>query len=138
MEPILHLSIAVSDLDDARAFYADVLGCEVGRVREDFVDVWFFGMQLTLQARPDQVLTREQAAVLHFGVTVAGDELVGLLERAKAAEVDWVHELTVDYPGTPQEQSKAKLRDPSGNVIELKAYADPAVALEQLGLAADA
>jgi extradiol dioxygenase family protein len=135
MEPILHLSIAVADLDAARAFYADVLGCDVGRVREGFVDVWFFGMQITLQARPDQVLTPEQASVLHFGVTVAGDELVGLLERARAADVDWVHELTVDHAGTSREQSKAKLRDPSGNVIELKAYADPTVALELLGLA---
>lgn len=135
MEPILHLSIVVADLGEARVFYEDVIGCTVGRVRDDFVDVWFFGLQLTLQGRPDQVLTREQTGVRHFGVTVAGDELTGLLERAKGADVDWVHELTVDHPGTPQEQSKAKLRDPSGNVIELKAYAEPAVALENLGLA---
>lgn len=133
MEPILHLSLPVADLDAARAFYVDVLGCELGRVRDGWLDVWFFGLQLTLQERPDEVLTPEQTGVRHFGVTVAGDDLVGLLERARAAGVDWVHEVTVDFAGTPQEQTKAKLRDPSGNVIELKSYAHPATALEHLG-----
>jgi hypothetical protein len=46
--PILHLSLPVSDLEEARGFYVDVLGCRPGRVRDDWFDVWFFGMQLTL------------------------------------------------------------------------------------------
>lgn len=35
---ILHLSIPVRDLAEARAFSAEVLGCPVGRVRDDWVD----------------------------------------------------------------------------------------------------
>ena len=31
-EPILHLSMPVRDLEEARRFYVDVLGCEPGRV----------------------------------------------------------------------------------------------------------
>ena len=42
------------DLEESAAFYADVLGCDVGRTTDDFVDVWFFGMQLTLHAAPEQ------------------------------------------------------------------------------------
>jgi extradiol dioxygenase family protein len=72
MQPILHLSVPVRDLAEARTFYVDVLGCEAARSREAYQDVWFYGMQVT----------------------------------------------------------KAKIADPSGNVIELKTYADVARAFE--------
>jgi uncharacterized protein len=134
MTPILHLSLPVADLDAARSFYVDTLGCELGRVRDGWIDVWFYGLQLTLQERPDQVLDAAQTGVRHFGVTLDTATFAPLIARMIAADVDWVHELSTDYAGTPQEQTKAKLRDPSGNVIELKAYAEPAAAFEQLGL----
>jgi hypothetical protein len=135
MDPILHLSLPVADLAQARSFYVDVLGCQVGRVRDGWLDVWFFGLQLTLQERPDQVLSPQAAGVRHFGATVDHHALAALIGRAQEAHVDWVHPLTTDDAGTPQEQTKAKLADPSGNVIELKSYADPRSAFEHLGLA---
>ena len=39
MEPILHLSFPVRDLAQSIAFYVDVLGCELGRVHDEFADV---------------------------------------------------------------------------------------------------
>ena len=47
--PILHLSLPVRDLEESRAFYVDALGCSLGRVRDDFIDVWFYGMQVSLR-----------------------------------------------------------------------------------------
>ena len=38
--------------------------------------------------------------------------------------------MSTDYPGTPREQTKAKLLDPSGNAIEIKTYVDPSTAFE--------
>ena len=38
----------------------------------------------------------------------------------------------VDYAGTDREQGKAMIADPSGNLIELKAYRQPAAILGQL------
>ena len=52
MQPILHLSIPVRDLDEAREFYVHALGCQPARARAGFTDVWFYGMQVTLQDRP--------------------------------------------------------------------------------------
>ncbi|CAN5691618.1 VOC family protein [soil metagenome] len=135
MEPILHLSLPVDDLDAARTFYVDTLGCDLGRVRDGWIDVWFYGLQLTLQEHPDQILSPEQTGVRHFGVTLGSDELRSLIDRIGTTQVDWVAELHTDHPGEPHEQTKSKLRDPSGNVIELKAYSDPAIAFEQLGVA---
>ena len=137
MDPILHLSLPVADLGRARDFYVDLLGCSPGRVREGWFDVWFFGLQLTLQHDPDHVLAPEATGVRHFGVTVDAATLAELLARLGETDVEWVHRVATDYAGTPQEQTKAKIRDRDGNVIELKSYADPTVAFEQLGLTAE-
>ncbi|MCU1380414.1 MAG: putative dioxygenase of extradiol dioxygenase family [Acidimicrobiales bacterium] len=128
MEPILHLSIPVRDLAEARTFYVDVLGCRPGRVDDGWLDVWFHGMQVTLQERPDEVLA--DPGVRHFGVTLGAEELAHLLDRLAAQPVRWLHPVTTDFAGTSREQTKAKLLDPSGNVIELKSYADPAAAFD--------
>ena len=52
VDATLHLSLPVDDLAAARRFYEDGLGCRVGRVRDEWIDVWFFGLQLTLQTAP--------------------------------------------------------------------------------------
>jgi extradiol dioxygenase family protein len=126
--PILHVSLAVRDLAVAREFYVNGLGCELGRVRDDWVDVWFHGLQLTLHEDPDQVVPPGDRAVRHFGVTLTADQLTAVLARLTSRTVDWVRPLQTDYAGTPREQTKAMIADPSGNAIELKAYADPAAA----------
>jgi extradiol dioxygenase family protein len=128
MDPILHLSVPVRDVAEARAFYVDVLGCRPGRVRDGWLDVWFHGMQLTLQERPDQVLT--DPGVRHFGVTLGAAELAHLLDRMAVQPVRWLCPVTTDFAGTSREQTKAKVLDPSGNVIELKSYVDPAAAFD--------
>ena len=126
MQPILHLSLPVRDLGTSRDFYVEVLGCGLARERPRFIDVWFYGLQLTLHERPDEVLTPEAIDVRHFGVTLGRDDLAELLTRLEATDVEWASTVSTDFAGTPQEQTKAKIVDPSGNVIELKAYADPA------------
>jgi uncharacterized protein len=129
VDPVLHLSIAVRDLDEAAAFYADVLGCDVGRRTNDFVDVWFFGMQVTLHLTPDRLLSAEQRVVWHFGVTLGAAELTVALARARETGATFLSEPATDYAGTPREQTKAKILDPSGNAIELKTYVDMESAL---------
>ncbi len=43
-----HLSLVVPDLNRVRAFYVDVLGCRVGREMGSWLDILFFGHQLTI------------------------------------------------------------------------------------------
>ncbi len=126
--PILHLSLPIRDLEESRQFYADALGCDIGRTRDDWFDVWFHGMQLTLHVEPDQVLALDPLNVRHFGVTLDTDELASLLQRLEERPTQWLKRPTTDYAGTARAQTKAMIADPSGNAIELKAYVDPAAA----------
>ena len=41
----------------------------------------------------------------------------------------FVREPALDFAGTPREQRKAMVADPSGNAIEFKTYTDPGAAL---------
>jgi extradiol dioxygenase family protein len=127
MADVLHLSIPVRDLAEARAFYEEALGCEVGRVRGDWLDVWFFGLQLTLQHRPDEVRSIEGQGVRHFGVALDdADAFAGLVQRLRAHGVAWIAEPEVHTAAELSGKVGGKLADPSGNVIELKFYDDPA------------
>jgi len=124
METFLHLSLPVADLDAALAFYVDTLGCTPGRVRREqgFADVWFYGMQLTLQEQPDQVLPAAQQGTRHFGAALPADELATVLARLDRSPVDWLERATVDPDGRLNGKTSAKFSDPSGNMIELKSY----------------
>ncbi len=48
VRPRFHLAIAVDDLDAARVFYGDLMGCMEGRSTERWVDYEFFGHQISL------------------------------------------------------------------------------------------
>ncbi len=133
--PILHLSIPVRDLDEARDFYVGVLGCKAARALGDFCDVWFHGMQVTLQERPDEVagvagVGPAAGNCRHFGATLGREEFDAAVALVDESAVDWIVRPATEHQGLPTEQTKAKLADPSGNVIELKTYRDTDAALE--------
>jgi extradiol dioxygenase family protein len=132
MEPILHLSLPVHDLATSRWFYVDLLGCELGRVEDGWIDVWFYGMQVTLHEQPEQVLNAEQRGVRHFGVTVSREHFDELLARLRTQPLEWARPLSTHFAGTQREQTKAMVLDPSGNAIELKSYVDPTAAFDTL------
>ena len=117
---MFHLSLPVRDLDEALAFYAGALGGETGRREASFADVRLFGAQVTLQAAPGDVLS-PNPRTRHFGATICWDDW-----QALAARLDgFVEPPTVSYAGERREQAKMMVADPSGNLIELKAYCDP-------------
>jgi extradiol dioxygenase family protein len=122
---VLHLSIPVGDLDAARRFYVEAFGCRVGRERDEWIDVWFFGMQLTLQRRPDEVRPLDEQGVRHFGVVLDdADAYLALIERLDGAGVEWLSAPAVHDAATLSGKVGGKLADPSGNMIEVKYYDD--------------
>jgi extradiol dioxygenase family protein len=129
VRPILHLSIPVRDLGEAREFYERTLGCQAARARDDTCDMWFYGMQITLQDRADEVRSIVGAGSRHFGVTLGRQEFDTVIAGLHEAGVHWVTPVATDHEGSAIEQTKAKISDPSGNVIELKTYRDVETAL---------
>ncbi len=48
MRSLFHFAFHVTDLDEARRFYGDVLGCQEGRSTDTWVDFDFFSHQISL------------------------------------------------------------------------------------------
>ena len=128
---IFHLSIPVSDLDTAKRFYVDVLGATIGRESDEWLDVLLWGHQITLQRRPSEVLSFEQQGKRHFGVVLPWSEWERLADRVRNLSTSFLSEPAVLLKGTPQEQAKFYLTDPSHNIIEIKAYRDMSTTLGQ-------
>ena len=122
-QPVLHLSLPVNDLRAAQDFYENTLGCRIGRTREDWFDAWFFGLQLTLQLRPLEVVDTSQQGVRHFGVVLPSlSEFNDLVNRINTSEHQWISEPEQHTDAKLSGKISGKLADPSGNVIEIKYY----------------
>ena len=122
-QPVLHLSLPVNDLLAARDFYEHTLGCRIGRTREDWFDAWFFGLQLTLQLRPLEVMDTSRQGVRHFGVVLPSlSEFNDLVKRIDASGCQWISKPENHTDAELSGKLGGKLADPSGNIIEIKYY----------------
>jgi extradiol dioxygenase family protein len=119
---IFHLSIPVADLADAKRFYVEVLGARVGREKADWIDVLLWGHQITLQGRPEEVLPLAKQGKRHFGVVLPWSEWEAETARIERSGEGILDKSRIEMKGTEDEHAKLYLHDPSGNVIELKAY----------------
>jgi extradiol dioxygenase family protein len=126
MRYIFHLSIPVHDLEQARRFYVETLGARGGRAHADWLDVLLWGHQVTLQLRPREVLPADAQGKRHFGVVLPWNEWEREAARIGASGAGFLSQPQVLFAGEPDEQAKFYLRDPSNNVIEVKAYRDVA------------
>ena len=130
MRALFHLAFHVRDLDAARAFYGDVLGCREGRSTATWVDFDFFGHQISLHlgepfATTDTGQVGEQLVPMpHLGLVLQAEDWHALAVRLRQAGTAFVIEPHLRFAGQPGEQWTMFFRDPSGNPIEVKGFAD--------------
>jgi extradiol dioxygenase family protein len=129
--PPFHLAFPVGDLERTRAFYGELLGCPEGRSAERWVDFDFFGHQISAHVAPVEAsatnaVDGDDVPVRHFGAVLTPDRWRELVERLRAAGIPFLIEPRVRFAGLPGEQSTFFVRDPWGNALEFKAFADPA------------
>ncbi|WP_299646055.1 VOC family protein [uncultured Jannaschia sp.] len=127
---IFHLAYNVGDLDTARTFYGDLLGCTEGRSTGTWVDFDFFGHQISLHLgtpfvhEPTGKVGDHMVPMPHLGVLLQMDQWRVLADRLEAAGQDFVIAPTLRFEGQPGEQATMFLLDPFGNPIEFKGMRD--------------
>ena len=131
--PRFHLAFPVRDLSEARRFYGGLLGCPEGRSSPEWVDFDFYGHQIVAHLCEPGVQTAtnevdgENVPVRHFGVIMELPEWESITAKLRAAGVTFIIEPQVRFKGLPGEQATCFFLDPSGNALELKAFADDAM-----------
>ena len=129
--PPFHLAFPVASLGEARGFYGGLLGCAEGRSSDTWVDFDFYGHQIVAHLAPDEVghratsgVDEHDVPVRHFGAILSMDQWHKLADKLKAAGTRFVIEPHVRFKGQVGEQATMFFRDPSGNALEFKAFAD--------------
>jgi uncharacterized protein len=117
MTSSFHLSLVVPNLDDARRFYVEALGCETGRDAGDWFDVHFFGHQLTLHQERDGLTAR---AIDHFGPILSKADWSSLAARIADKGIEFQVDPRITDEDTVSEAGKFLVKDPANNVLEFK------------------
>jgi extradiol dioxygenase family protein len=130
-----HLAFPVDDLQAARRFYGEVLGCPEGRSSESWIDFDLFGHQIVAHLTGDagasgrdrsgNLVDGHSVPVPHFGVVLPPAEWKELAARVKEAGVEFMIEPYTRFEGQPGEQSTMFFLDPAGNALEFKSFARP-------------
>ena len=126
-----HLAFPVRDLAEARAFWGGMMGCPEGRSSAEWIDFDFYGHQIVThlvhgadRANAANPVDGHNVPVPHFGIVLTLEDWQKLADRLKAAGVDFAIEPHIRFKGQAGEQATMFFRDPSGNAIEMKAFAD--------------
>ncbi len=129
---LFHFSFAVSDLDQARKFYGDILQCPEGRKLKGRADFNFFGHHIVAHLAPEDIVGdsgRKIGGALstplrHFGVVMTFDDFQKTAKRAEQMSAEWINKPSITQPGTVREQMLMTLSDGCGNAIEFKGLTD--------------
>jgi len=127
--PRFHLAFPVHDLDAARLFYGEVLGCREGRSSSEWVDFDFFGHQIVAHLSASagacegaNEVDGEEVPVRHFGLIVTPSKFKEISDSLREKNVRFLIEPQVRFKGEPGEQFTMFFLDPSGNALEIKAF----------------
>lgn len=130
--PPFHLAFPVDDLAAARRFWGKVMGCAEGRSSAEWIDFDFYGHQIVAHLTAGRgeeganPVDGHAVPVPHFGVVLSMAEWEALVRRLTAHGVAFVIEPHIRFKGQAGEQATMFFRDPAGNALEIKAFADPA------------
>ena len=126
-----HLAFPVLDLETTERFYADVLGCSIGRRTERSLNVNFHGHQIVahrVNEMPDATdgdrIDGREVPPFHFGLVMEWAQWHAFRDHLKGLNVVFRLEPHVRYPGSVGEQATMFVNDPSGNALEFKSFQD--------------
>ena len=122
-----HLAVPAGDLSIATNFYEKVLGCKLGNREEGkWIDVDFWGNELTLH-KTEMKLPSERhdvdmgnVPVPHFGVHLDKNVFNKIKENLKTNNIQYLDKPYIRFKGKAEEQETFFVKDPHGNILELK------------------
>lgn len=128
-----HVAVPVHDIEAARKFYREVLGCGEGRSDTNWTDFDLYGHQFVIHYKPKPAeaealhanpVDGHDVPVPHYGVVLEWDDWHALEARLRTHSIEFIIEPYIRFKGQPGEQATMFFLDPSGNALEFKSFQD--------------
>lgn len=132
-----HLAFPVKDIDKTKKFYVDILGCKVTKATDHWLNINFFGHQLSIHHNPHMkvdpktiMVEDKEVPLHHFGLILKKNDWEVLAEKLEKEGVNFIISPKLKHEKQLCEQAIMFLKDPSGNGIEFKCFTDPQQAFD--------
>ena len=125
-----HLAFPVDNLEKAKEFYVDTLGCTTGREKQESCVFKFFGHQIVAHLVPQMPnmstnpVDGRDIPAMHFGIVMEWDDWHQLKDKLNKDGVEFVIGPYTRYEDQPGSQATMFIVDPSGNHLEFKSFKD--------------
>lgn len=120
---LFHLAFPVSDLEVAKQYYVDGLGCGLGRMSSSAITLDLKGNQLVGHLTKSQSQSPQGIYPRHFGLVFTSEEdWQAMADRAREKGLRFYQQPRRRYPDTRLEHVTFFLEDPFYNLLEFKYY----------------
>jgi extradiol dioxygenase family protein len=120
---IFHLAIPINNIDQAKAFYVEGLGCEVGRESPHAMILNFYGHQVVAHMTHDPLVPQKGIYPRHFGLIFSVEkDWESLLTQAQTHQLKFYQDPKLRFPDRITEHRTFFLEDPFYNLLEFKFY----------------
>ena len=123
-----HLAVPCGDLETAKKFYSEALGCRLDNSAQEWADVDFWGNELTLH-KTQMKLPNERhdvdmgnVPVPHFGIHLKKEVFDHIKSNLENNNIKYIDKPYTRFKGTKFQQNTFFIEDPNGNVLELKTF----------------
>ncbi|MGB1453099.1 MAG: VOC family protein [Crocinitomicaceae bacterium] len=129
MNTSFHLAFPIKNLHETKKFYCDILGCPIGRSSSNWIDLDFYGNQITAHVNEEAVCSvpyhpgsKSMFPLYHFGAVLEWNDWHELVLRLKEQKITFLIDPQTVFEGEVGEQKTFFLQDPNGYSIEFKSF----------------
>lgn len=124
MNPVLfHLAFPISDVEQAKEYYGNGLGCKIGRESRNAVILNLYGHQLVAHLTKEPLTPQKGIYPRHFGLVFTSEaDWEALRDRVEQHQLSFYDEPRLRFPGELTEHRTFFLQDPFYNLMEFKFY----------------
>lgn len=120
---MFHLAIPVNDIQKAKSFYCDALGCSSGRENSEALILNFYEHQLVAHKTKETLTPQKGIYPRHFGLIFSEkSDWEDLLNRSQQKNLKFYQEPRLRFPNKLTEHNTFFLEDPFFNLLEFKFY----------------
>ena len=126
-----HLAIPAKDLKESEKFYTELFECQIGRRCDKWIDFNFYGHQLSIHLKPNEIgvtsknkVDGKNVPVRHFGIILKWNVWHDLAKKLKKNRISFIINPYIRFKNEVGEQATMFFLDPSGNALEFKSFKD--------------